>query len=230
MAIRCSSCDREIPAADVSLESGLAKCTACNAVFRFADQVEGGGVRRPREEIALPKRFTLEDVGGDLRITRRWFSPVAYFLVFFCLFWDGFLVVWYAIAFLANGPLIMKIFPILHVAVGLGLTYFTAALFLNRTVIHVGDRAYQITHAPLPWWGQRAGNVDDIDQVYVVEALRSNKGSISRTYSVLARMQGGAKDTFVSGLDDFDQALFIEQEIERYLGIEDRPVPGEVAR
>jgi hypothetical protein len=34
----------------------------------------------------------------------------------------------------------------------------------------------------------------------------------------------------VSGLAEIEQALFIEQEVERHLGLRDRPMAGEVPR
>jgi hypothetical protein len=31
-------------------------------------------------------------------LVRRWFTPAVLFMAFFCVFWDGFLIRWYAIA------------------------------------------------------------------------------------------------------------------------------------
>ena len=40
MQIRCRACGKSIPADDVHLDSGLAKCRGCHAVFEFAAQVK----------------------------------------------------------------------------------------------------------------------------------------------------------------------------------------------
>lgn len=145
MPIQCVECGRDIPAADVNLDTALAKCTGCNAVFGIMDQIPDGGTLRstaaPLREVPLPPRFAVDDFGGTLRIQFRWFTPMVFIPLFFCIFWDGFLVVWYAIAFSTNGPLMMKLFPLLHVAVGVGLTWFVLATFVNRTTITVGDGA-----------------------------------------------------------------------------------------
>ena len=232
MAIYCVSCDRDIPAENVNLNTGLAKCSACNAVFGIMDQVEGGTVAQAhrRDPVELPKRFQVDDFGGELKIQYRWFTPIAFALVFFCLFWDGFLVVWYVIAFTQNGPLIMKLFPIIHVTVGVALTYFVAALFVNRTEITVGDGLYRVKHGPLPWPGNRVGYSDDIEQLYVVEKINRNKNSVSIVYNVMVKQKDGTKFKLISSLNEMDQALFLEQEIERFLRIEDEKVSGEVAR
>src|SRR5690606_5247899 len=88
----------------------------------------------------LPDWLRVGQGGGGLVFTRRWFQPVFLFLAFFCLMWDGFLVVWYGIAFAtlgtAKGPgLMMFVFPLIHVAVGVGLTYYTICGFFNRTEV-----------------------------------------------------------------------------------------------
>ena len=232
MSIRCPSCDREIPVSDVELGTALAKCTECNSVFRIDDQVEGmrAGEATPPSSVPMPANFTVESLGDDLRIEYRWYSPVAYILLAFCVVWDGFLVVWYSIAFGGNAPLIMTLFPLLHVAVGAGLTYFVVTLFLNRTIIEVRDGLLSVDHVPLPWPGRRRLNSDDVDQVYVTEKLRSNEGRVHRTYEVRARMRDASAIKLLSGFDEMEQALFIEQEIERCLRITDAPVRGEVPR
>ena len=51
----------------------------------------------------------------------------------------------------------------------------------------------------------------------------------SVTYSVQLVKDGG-QQALVKGLTDSQQALYIEQELERFLKIEDRPVRGELSR
>jgi hypothetical protein len=84
-----------------------------------------------RPEIPQPESITYEQDGRVLKIRRRWFSLKYVPLAFFCVAWDAFLVFWYAMALGEKGaPWIMVVFPIAHVAVGLGLTYSTLAGFL----------------------------------------------------------------------------------------------------
>jgi hypothetical protein len=116
-------------------------------------------------------------------------------------------------------------------AVGVGLTYFTLAGFLNQTTIEVDTFRLSIRHGPLPWFGNCTLPAAEIGQLYCQERTRrQNNGGSSTTYSVSAVTKGGRQVKLVSTLEDQDQALFIEQQIEQYLGIEDRPVGGELAR
>ena len=55
---------------------------------------------------------------------------------------------------MTNGtPLIAFLLPIAHVAVGVGLTYYTLTRLMNRTRIEVSRDELTIRHGPLPWRG-----------------------------------------------------------------------------
>jgi hypothetical protein len=73
---------------------------------------------------------------NKLFISRSWFSPAILYLTFFCIFWDGFMIVWFSIAF-ANEQYGMALFGSIHGLVGIGLTYSTIAGYVNKTYITV---------------------------------------------------------------------------------------------
>ncbi len=76
MQIHCKQCGAQIPAEHLNLNRLIAKCTSCNSVFSFADQVEDTGSTQYVERLAvpMPKRIEVNIFGGRLQITRRWFS------------------------------------------------------------------------------------------------------------------------------------------------------------
>ncbi len=237
MQIRCKSCDREIPASDVNIGRAIAKCTGCDAVFSFAGRFD----ERPaieRGEVVLPRSMDLDGGRDELRITRRWFGPHVIFLAFFCLFWDGFLVFWYAMALAGPGPevdaggppLMVLIFPLLHVGVGVALTYYVVAAFLNRTVVRVDSDTLSITHGPVPWPGSKTLPAHSVKQLYCKSKVRSGKNGPQCSYRVELLRTDGGRDVLVKGLEDEEEALYIEQQLERHLRIEDEAVPGELAR
>ncbi|MDX1948808.1 MAG: hypothetical protein SFU86_25695 [Pirellulaceae bacterium] len=236
MPIHCKSCGKPIPAADVNIELAIAKCQACDAVFSFLDDIGGHPGRPPRPRVPLPKRFKVDAWGRELTITRSWFTHAVWFLIFFCAFWDGFLVVWYAaglgMLWQANGmqwgALVMLLFPVIHVAVGVGLTYYLLCAFVNRTVIRVSQGELSVRHGPLPWPGNTRLPTADIQQLFCSESVRRNRRSTTASYEVQALLTSGEKKKLLTGLDDLDHALFIEQTLEQHLEIEDLPVPGEV--
>jgi hypothetical protein len=241
MQLSCEVCHAPLSAEDVRLDLALARCHACNAVYDLSGRKARGLIPQRelkppiRPKAALPARFKVEEDGMTTRISWRWFNPILHlFLAFFCVAWDGFLLLWYGIAFSVASDaqpmsLVMLVFPIAHVAVGVGLTYFTLAGFVNRTHIEVNRDRLCIRHAPLPWKGNQELAGRQLTQLYGEEVLHRGRNGVSTTYTLLALDREGRKVKLLSGLTEKDQVLYLEQALERRLGIEDAPVVGEVA-
>lgn len=185
---------------------------------------------KERGEAPLPPSIKVAKSSRGLEIRRRWFQPIHLFLAFFCIVWNAFLVSWYSMAAEMDAPWMFKVFPILHVAVGVGLTYATLAGFLNTTTIAVERRELRVSHAPLPWRGAVKLESSSIDQLFCKLRLHRNKRGHSYTYEVWMSSRDSRSRKLVSGLPDPEQALFIEQQVERALGLADRVMPGELAR
>ncbi len=232
MKIKCKQCGAWIPAADMNLKNLVARCRACDSVFSFANVVGstlGTGPDRevrPQGDVALPKGITVDDLGGSLSITRRWFSAAAIALVVFCAFWDGFLFVWYFTAFKEGAPLAMTLFPIIHLGVGALLTYLMLASLVNRTTIEIDGPEMSIRHAPIPWPGNRNILCADIEQLYTKERVHRGKHGVRHTYELWLREKTGGHMKLLSGIQSSEQVLFLEQAIEKHLKIADRVVAG----
>ena len=237
MALTCDKCGAAFRQGDLDLERGIATCLYCHAVSRLAgvsdsDEDRPAATReKDRPPVPRPEGIAVVEDGRTLRITRRWFHPMLFFLLFFCIAWDSFLIFWYSMALgVGSGPfsIIAVIFPVVHVAVGVGLTYFTLAGFLNRTSIEAASGELTIRHGPIPWRGNRSIPVDDLDQLYSEERVsRGRQGATSTTYRLNAVLKDGRKLKLLSGLPEPDQALYLEQAIEEHLGIQDRKMRGE---
>jgi hypothetical protein len=176
----------------------------------------------------MSKQLHIQQYGGVLEATYRWRSPKAYFLAFFCLLWDGFLVVWYSVALSGNDSMAL-LFPIIHVAVGLGLTYYTLCLLFNTSLIRVDRERLVIKHRPIPWWG---GNWDipvrDIKQLFVKQHRRSNKGRVSYSYGIrIVKKDGQAATLFNVFTPNSEDMRRLELAIEEQLRITDQPMEGE---
>jgi len=230
VTLSCKLCRAKIFAEDVNIQQLVAKCRACNAVFEFVDQVKGGEEAAPprlRGPVPMPGKFRMEEQAGGFVISWRWLSYVHVFLLFFTIAWDSFLIFWYGMAMGEGAPWIMFVFPIGHLAVGLGLTYVVLTGLLNRTTVTVERETLTVRHAPLPWPGNVSVATDQLDQLYCRRRISHGKHGPSYSFEVRAVTQEGRKMTLIKGLESEDQALFIEQQIESRLGIEDRPVAGE---
>jgi hypothetical protein len=229
--VSCKACGAPI---DATGEAGFAKCRFCGALVRLAD---ASGARRtapetvPRPPLTLPRGVTVLDTGARLTIVRRWFHWSAIVLAAFAALWIGLLAFFYAMISRSGAPAFVFLFPLLHVGVGVVLAYFAAALFLNRTVVEVGDGRLRVRHGPLPWRRAPTLAVSEVSQVFVREDRhKDSDGGSQRTYSVHVVSKDGGRTKLLGTVIDAEHALFVEQRIERHLGIADRAVPGELPR
>ncbi len=177
--------------------------------------------------IGLPEKMEMNYDEKGLVIVRRWFGAITIFLTVFVIFWDGFLVYWYTHV-PADAPSMALWFPMLHVAVGLFLTYRALAGWLNRTYVRVGYGTVSVKTVPLPFFHNRSLAAAEIKQLYSKKRIRTNKGRKSETFEVRAVTQQGKNVKLVGGLDSSEQALFLEEAIEKNLGIKDAPVKREL--
>ena len=124
----------------------------------------------------------------------------------------------------------MIVFPMAHVAIGLSLTYYTFAGFLNSTIIMINHQFLIITQTPLPWFGNRRVESAQLAQLYAEQVTMQSRNSRSSLYQLNGILRDNRKVKLLSGLPSQDVALFVEQTIEEYLRIADQPVAGEVCK
>jgi len=179
--------------------------------------------------LGLPDKIHVQHQGPVLEITRRWFGGKHVLMAVFTVGWNAFLFFWYSQA-LQGDDLVVILFPLIHVAVGVSLIYQTLSGFLNRTSIRVTYEQLRIRHYPIPHWRNRTILSRDLIQLYSKEKTKRSSKNTSVTYEMHALTRDGKNVKLLSGLDSSEQALYIEQEIERYLGIRDEPVRGEISR
>ncbi len=245
--LTCSHCGAALREADLDVRQGTATCRFCGALTRLpaepaivpfpAPPVVSLPVPVPESAAARPKVPRPESVAYSLtangiQLTYRWFSPILFFLLFFCIAWDGFLVFWYSMGIAGAGQmgaaaLIFLLFPICHVAVGIGLTYFVLAGFLNRTWIDATRDGLRVRHGPVPWRGNKTLAAENIDQLFCSFSGQNSESSHSYCVSVL--LKDGRKEKLISMLHADDEARYIERTIEEFYGMEHHPVAGELA-
>ncbi len=225
MKILCPACGQEVGAKDVDLLQRLAKCVGCNNVFSFGDKVEGSvfsSLERPN--IEMPKRFEISNGPEGFVIRRKWLGPEIYFLFFFCLAWNGFMIFFISLA--RTFSFIM----IPHLTVGIVVAYAALAHLFNTTTITILYDAISLRHAPVPVLGGKTIARGDIQQLYSKETVSHGKHNDTYTYGVNVILNGGGDIELIGGFQGKEDAIFIEQQIEKRLGISDVIVPGELPR
>ncbi|MEM6368150.1 MAG: hypothetical protein AAF851_07575 [Myxococcota bacterium] len=226
----CPACGATVPSEQLNVARAIAVCSACEEVFGFAEQVPGSAhlPDATRAPVDMPANITANHLNGETVLTWRWFDARFFLLLFFCAFWNGFLVLWYSIAFSQEDPpLLMLLIPVIHIAVGLGVGWYTLCGFLNRTTITAGWGKLKIRHGPLPWPGNVELDGRSVDQLWVTEQLRRSRTTHRRFFRLHLRT-GRGEERRLLDFENERQALYVEQQIERALGIKDRRVAGEV--
>jgi len=183
-------------------------------------------------EIGIPDSIKIDKNFQGLRITRKWFGFKFVLLTLFVVIWDAFLVNWYAMAFSSSFQdtfsVMFILFPLFHVALGMGLSYYVLAGYFNKTIIDVDFNSITVRHGPIPFWGNQKISSKTITQLYCKrdEYFGSYRGYSTFAVHAITSEQRNIK--LLTGFDNSEQALFIEQEIEKLLNIEDKPVKGEI--
>lgn len=194
--------------------------------------------RDNHDPVPIPKGVQIEEWGGDFTIRRRWASVNSVGgSAIVCLLLNGFIgYIWYSLSD-QGMPNIFKIVLLPFMAVGLGMTYYCLACLLNSTQLCVSNNCLTVRHGPLPWisfanrapwisFANRAVPTSEIQQLRCTSKWHSQTGSsIGRTTYQLHALQSNSPPVkLLAGLDEdqHDQVIFIKQEIEKHLGIEDR--------
>ena len=178
-------------------------------------------------DLGLPEKIELQEYPDYLHISRKWFGWQTVFMTVFAVFWNGFLYNFFN-NMGEDTDLFTRIFPLIHVAAGVGISYHAIAGWFNKSNVFVSKEAIEINHKPVPWFGNKKLLSTDLKQLYAKEKISRNNNNTTVTYEVHAILNNGTNTKLLSGLETSEQALYIEQEIEKFLNIKNSPVRGEI--
>lgn len=225
--LQCPSCAYSIAASDININKAIAKCSHCNVVFNFEDDIKTAPLRKP--EAFLPSGMEVLKLNSALEIDIKWSKTNSTFLLFFTVFWN-IIVLPMSLFIIISGQWMMLLFLSAHLCVGLGLLYYMLTVFLNTTYISLDTYNLSIEHRPLklPFYPDRIIPVFDLEQIFV-ERYSSGKtnGKPMYAFAVYAVLKNKERVKLVKGLKVYEQGLYIEQEIERFLRIEDKRIEEE---
>jgi hypothetical protein len=219
--VRCEGCQSVIEPASIDWQRELASCARCGRLKDLRRAREGRpepaapeGGPRVRPTVQLPVGMSMTE-GKELVIRRRWLRRKHWFLLF--LFGGAAAYVAYlwttleASAWLVIGTLFVVSWNVNLVA-----------MFLNSTVVTVGADGVVVRHGPVPSLFARNTSLkkSDIAQLYAAK--------FGAAFMVEAKLRSGDTSRLVAPLVAAEQALFIEQRVERALGLVDAPVEGEL--
>ncbi|MHC4922598.1 MAG: hypothetical protein ACYTG4_00755 [Planctomycetota bacterium] len=244
MTWKCTGCGASVDEKAIDRELALAHCRYCGGVFDLGGlevQREGKPERVPfveRATVGLPDRFSVKDGGGQFSVAWREDACGCGCLLFLCLLVA--IGASAALGWLGTSPFLEGwARPVMLVfVVGLAGVLLSIVGFFQRTTVAVAEGLLTVRHGPLPMGEAVKLSVHDIVQIFCVadESAATDDedvkevASLVATYDVVVKRRDGRRTRLVEDLDELDQALFVEQQLERYLGIRDAAVSGEVPR
>ena len=238
MFVHCPSCGRQLAANDLDISTGLARCRPCSAVFSFAEAAHTAAAPRaaPIEHGTYPQpsNLSVASDGQTWGASWSWRSATLFFLIPFTIAWDSFLIFWYSMALGGHAPWLMIVFPIAHVAAGVGLTYAVVAGLLNRTNVWTDGGALTIWHGPIHGGAPQRLARGEADTLFVRldrNVYAAEDGSFGRygrgcpTGTLFARLRSGSERPLLKRTDP-NVLLYLRQELLPRLGLPDAPVAG----
>lgn len=216
--VSCPSCNSIVKADNLNINDKVAKCNNCDVVFSFENVINNlAKPKKVKQEILKPEGIDLFQYGDDLDISVQQ-QESAFDIILILLM----LVPLPFIVFYAEGKtsLINLIMSIL-----VGIIPFVNLFLLKRHRVFVNiDRNHLvIEHKPKKFHKNLKVNVSDIDQLYV-----KNYSGYYNVYMITNGVEG-QKHQRIIWTKSLSKARYLEQEIERHIGIKDRQVPEETA-
>jgi hypothetical protein len=219
--VRCTGCHSVVAATDIDWDRELASCSRCGRLTdlrrtRVAKASAAAAPARARDRVpsGLPDGMGI-DAGRRVVIRRRWLRAKHWFLL--CLFGGAGLYVAYLWA--TAEPSGWLVAATLFVA---SWNYNLLAAFVNTTVVTGAPDGVTVRHGPLPSLFARPAEVAKAD----IEQLFSTRYGVH--FAVAVKPKAGGMKKLVAPLVTAEQAIFVERELERALGLADAPVPGEL--
>lgn len=220
--VRCASCHAVVEPANIDVPRELASCMGCGRLTDLRRTREAPTEPRPepararaRAPVQLPVGMSMTTLPDRLIIRRGWLRPKHWLLL--CII--GGAGAYVAYLWTTLQPSVWLVLGTLFV---LSWNYNLAAMFVNSTVITAAGDGISVKHGPLPsLFARNATTVkSQLEQLYST--------AFGAAFAVEAKLKAGPPLRLVAPLITAEQALFVEQALERALGLVDFAVEGEL--
>lgn len=226
--LKCPSCGQHTPAKDINVFDLVAKCSNCGCIFPFKPrsfQPYTVSLKKPKKK-PTNVSIHLQDKGKEILLTYQWRNGHYVLLLILAFLWNTSTIMWFALM-LSNNAYLMAMLGMIYAFGGISLLYLGIAGFLNSTMIKIDDFRLTVTHQPILWLYTPELRRDDIVQLYCTLHINRGRTYTHYSYQLHAIVKNGKHICLLKGIEKAEQAQFLEQEIEKFLGIKDRYVKGE---
>ena len=221
--IPCPSCSENVLATNLNINDKIAKCDDCNVVFSFQETIKNllTGKEEVKQKIIRPEGIDLFYFQDELDITIQQPYSILEGVV-------GGIGIPLALLFMVLAFLKPGLFPIIIAAFFSLISAYPIYSWINHSkqkiYISINDQFLNIE------WRPKKGNKDksydryDIDQFYVSRNPNTGYFEIRMVLNGLE----GQKHVGLFPVMNLTKAKYLEQEIERHLGITNKKVLEEI--
>ncbi|QHT67557.1 hypothetical protein GXP67_13430 [Rhodocytophaga rosea] len=176
-------------------------------------------------QLTIPKEISLNDTHSELTIRKKWFEYGRLLQLAFAIIFNsciGFFIYTLAqydtnVRIFVAGIIAVSVIALFLQGLGLWMLYQAICGLFNTTVIKVDHSAISIYFKPLPWFGAKTINRQDIVQLHVSEKDYSDADLQHVSYQLQVILKNSDSIYLLKHLETPEQAQFIEEKIEQYL-------------
>jgi hypothetical protein len=176
-------------------------------------------------QLTIPKEISLNDTQRELTIKKKWFEYGRLLQLAFAIILNtciGFIIYTLAqydtnVRIFVAGIVALSVIAIFIQGLGLWMLYQAVCGLFNTTVIKVDHSSISIYFKPLPWFGAKTINRQDIVQLHVSEKDYSDAELHHISYQLQVIVKNSDPVYLLKHLETPEQAQFIEEKIEQYL-------------
>lgn len=215
--LSCPSCSSDILSDDININDKIAKCGSCHAIFPFHKEIEY--LLAPdtaRQEIIRPEGIDIFRFRDNIELTVKQPLTVLETILISLASALIFLIV---VGLVEGLPSL-----VLGGLFGGIITILYALIQHYRHKIHltISQRFLTVKWKPRKHISEKTYLVEDIDQIY----LRNTPVGLA-VFMIVNSANGQKHVKLIPKVSSISKAKYLEQEIEKYLGIEDKRVPEE---
>lgn len=229
--ICCPSCSSEIPAEDLNIHSHIGKCTNCNKIFSFSEEVDNLVHKDVvSQEILKPEGIEIWQYQDELDVSVE--QPWSIGEILALTFFPGFVFALLGIVIENVTPTALTRAALIAFLI-MSFVAYIAYFFIrkrHRVYIHIDEHDLYVERRPRKFVKDKRYAIDEIDQVYIKNVKSSSNGANTiGLYMIVNGLDGQKHVTLINSIKSRSKAKFLEQEIEKHLNIKDRRVPEENA-
>jgi len=227
--INCPSCTQPIPADNLNIQTNIAKCNSCNGIFSFSKAANRLSTEHQLvHEILQPEGVEINHFKEELDISvqQPWGVLETILLSLLPL-----LLVMFTSFFIERFPANTVTISTLLALWGTSIAGYIAYFFIrkkHKIYVHIDEKFLSIERRPSKFTKDKMYDIKRIDQIYIKNIISGGTPKGCGIFMIVNdNLIGQQHIELIKSVSRRSIGKYIEQEIEKHLGITDRRVPDE---